>query len=141
LIETLVQQARSYVYTTAAPPAMAAAPRAALRLVAEGEDLRERLQASIARFRQGAAQLGLPCDRSTGGDDSPIQPLLLGSSVSAVRAAQALLERGLLVTAIRPPTVPEGTARLRVTLSAAHTGEQVDRLLDGLDDVLRSRDD
>jgi len=141
LIETLVQQARSYVYTTAAPPAVAAATRAALRLVADGDELRERLQASVQRFRRGAAQLGLLGEQSTGGEDSPIQPLLLGSSDRALRAAEALLALGLVVTAIRPPTVPEGSARLRVTLSAAHTGEQVDRLLDGLDNVLRSRDD
>jgi 8-amino-7-oxononanoate synthase len=146
LIETLVQQARSYVYTTAVPPAVAAATRTALRLVADGDELRERLQASIARFRRGAAQLGLLGEEasgegSTGGEDSPIQPLLLGSSELALRAAEALLDLGLVVTAIRPPTVPEGSARLRVTLSAAHTGEQVDSLVDGLDNVLRSRDD
>jgi 8-amino-7-oxononanoate synthase len=137
LIETLVQGARSYIYTTATPPALAAATRVALRLVRDGDGLRERLRGLIDRFRSGAAQLDLPLAVS----DTPIQPLLLGEAGMAVDAAAALLDLGFVVTAIRPPTVPEGGARLRVTLSAAHTGEQVDRLLDGLDNVLRSRDD
>ena len=133
LIETLVQKARSYIYTTAMPPAVAAATRVALRLVREGDERRAHLGALIARFRAGAAQLGLPLGES----DTPIQPLLLGQAGKAVDAAAALLDLGIVVAAIRPPTVPEGSSRLRITLSAAHSGEQVDRLLDALDRVLR----
>ena len=132
LIETLVQGARSYIYTTATPPALAAATREALRLVRDGDGLRERLRGLIDRFRSGAAQLDLPLAAS----DTPIQPLLLGEAGTAIDAAAALLDLGFVVTAIRPPTVPEGSSRLRVTLSAAHTDEQVDRLLDALKKVL-----
>lgn len=148
LVETLMQQARSYIYTTAAPPALAAATRAALRLVAAGDELRERLYDRIARFRRGAAQIGLtgagllaePAGADRGRPPTPIQPLMLGSSRRALQVAAALLERGFLVTAIRPPTVPDGSARLRVTLSAAHSEGQVDSLLNALDGVLRKRD-
>jgi 8-amino-7-oxononanoate synthase len=128
LIDGLVQFARSYIYTTAMPPALAAATRAAVELAQTADDCREHLAALIARFRHGATQLGLPLMDSP----TPIQPLLLGDPVRATTAAEALLERGLLVTAIRPPTVPQGQARLRITLSAAHTGSDVDRLLDAL---------
>lgn len=137
LIETLVQRARSYIYTTAAPPAVAAATRTALRLIggAEGEGLRDRLRLLTLQFRRGAEQLGL----SPGGEDTPIQPLLLGSAKRAVQAAEKLLELGFMVTPIRPPTVPEGSARLRVTLSAVHTEEQVDRLLNALNTVFKEQ--
>lgn len=149
LIETLVQRARSYIYTTAAPPAVAAATRAALRLIEDGEGLRQRLATLVTRFRDGAGQLGLtptgvpaePSGADRGNPATPIQPLLLGSSRRALRASGELLDAGFVVTAIRPPTVPEGSARLRVTLSAAHTEEQVDRLLNALDRVLRKRDE
>jgi 8-amino-7-oxononanoate synthase len=88
----------------------------------------------IARFRSGAQQLGLPLAES----NTPIQPLLLGSAARAVDAAAQLLESGFVVTAIRPPTVAEGSSRLRVTLSAAHTDEQLDSLLDALDAALKA---
>ena len=128
LIDGLVQFARPYVYTTAMPPALAAAACAAVE-IARGENWRrEKLQALIARFRAGAAQLGLPLMAS----HSAIQPLLLGDAQAALDAAQALEQRGLLVTAIRPPTVPQGQARLRITLSAMHEDEHVDQLLDAL---------
>lgn len=128
LIETLIQQARSYIYTTALPPALAEATRASLRLARTESWRRERLVALIARFRAGAEQLGLPLLPSA----TPIQPLLAGESARALAQSEALLARGLLVTAIRPPTVPEGGARLRITLSAAHSEEQIDRLLEAL---------
>ena len=128
LIETLIQKARTYIYTTATPPAVAAATRAALRLIQRDNWRREHLLALIARFRNGATQLGLQLM------DSPtaIQPIVLGEAAQALVASEALLQKGLLVTAIRPPTVPAGTARLRVTLSAAHSEQQVDQLLDAL---------
>ncbi|MBD8882151.1 8-amino-7-oxononanoate synthase [Rhodanobacter sp. 7MK24] len=128
VIDGLMQFARPYVYTTAMPPALAAAARAAVE-VARGETWRrEKLQSLIARFRAGAMQLGLPLMTS----HSAIQPLLLGDAQTALAAAQALEQRGLLVTAIRPPTVPQGQARLRITLSASHEDEHVDQLLDAL---------
>ena len=131
LIETLIQQARTYVYTTALPPALAEATRASLRLLQNGDDRRERLAMLIQRFRNGAAQLGLQLMAS----QTPIQPIVVGEAARAVTISEALLQRGILVTAIRPPTVPAGSARLRVTLSAAHSEAQVDRLLDALGEV------
>jgi 8-amino-7-oxononanoate synthase len=128
LIESLIQQARSYVYTTALPPALAEASRVSLRLVREESWRRERLRRLIERFRREAAQLGLPLMDSR----TPIQPLLAGSAQQAARWSRQLAGEGILVTAIRPPTVPEGSARLRVTLSAAHRDEQLTRLLDAL---------
>ncbi|HET8765643.1 MAG TPA: 8-amino-7-oxononanoate synthase [Rhodanobacter sp.] len=128
LIDGLTQFARTFVYTTAMPPALAAAGCTAVRLARDESWRREKLQALIARFRAGAAQLGLPLTDSP----SAIQPLLLGDADAALAAARQLEARGLLVTAIRPPTVPHGQARLRVTLSAAHDEAQVDRLLTAL---------
>jgi 8-amino-7-oxononanoate synthase len=128
LIETLIQRARPYVYTTASPPAVAEATREALRIAQSEEWRRERLRTLIARFRAGMEALGLPIMEST----TAIQPVPLGESARALRWSEALERRGLLVTAIRPPTVPAGSARLRVTLSAAHTEAQVDRLVDAL---------
>jgi 8-amino-7-oxononanoate synthase len=130
LIETLIQQARTFIYTTAPPPAIAWAARSALAIVRDGQHLRDRLSILISRFRSGAAQLGLRLMSS----ETPIQPLLVGEPATALRLSDALRRRGMLVTAIRPPTVPRGAARLRVTFSARHTPEQVDRLLDALGD-------
>jgi len=128
LIETLIQRAGSYIYTTAPPPALAEATRASLAIARRDGWRRERLQALIDRLRTGAAQLGLPlADSST-----PIQPLMAGSTDQALAWSQTLESAGILVTPIRPPTVPEGTARLRITLSAAHSETDVDRLLDAL---------
>ncbi|RRQ22106.1 8-amino-7-oxononanoate synthase [Thiohalobacter thiocyanaticus] len=132
LIETLIQQARSYVYTTAPPAALAEATRAALRLCREEGWRRDKLQALVGRFRTGAAQLGLPLMES----DTPIQPLLIGDTRAATRLSAALERAGILVPAIRPPTVPEGAARLRISFSAAHDEAQVDRLLDALGSAL-----
>ena len=128
LIETLIQSARTYVYTTAPPPAVAAAARAALALLGEEPWRRDRLRANITRFRAGAASLGLAPGPST----TPIQPLAIGDDRLAVGISERLFARGLWVTAIRPPTVPAGGARLRVTLSAAHDDAHIDRLLDAI---------
>ncbi|MBK1719733.1 8-amino-7-oxononanoate synthase [Thiocystis violacea] len=128
LIETLIQSARSYIYTTATPPALAEATLASLRIAARDDWRRERLGVLIAQFRAGAEQLGLALADS----QTPIQPLLAGSAARALRWSAALGEAGILVGAIRPPTVPEGTARLRITLSAAHSEADVERLLAAL---------
>ena len=132
LVETLIQQARTYIYTTAPPPAVAAATRAALQLVRADDWRREQLELLVRRFRAGAAQLGLRlCDSAT-----PIQPMLVGEAPAALHFSEALRDQGILVTAIRPPTVPDGTARLRITLSAAHSEAQVERLLDALERIV-----
>ncbi|HEY3646101.1 MAG TPA: 8-amino-7-oxononanoate synthase [Gammaproteobacteria bacterium] len=128
LIETLIQQARTYIYTTAAPAALAEASRTALKLVQTETWRRDHLNALIARFRSGATQLGLKLMEST----TPIQPLVVGEPDVALALSKRLKEQGILVAAIRPPTVPTGTARLRITLTAAHTEQQVDRLLAAL---------
>lgn len=131
LIETLIQQARSYIYTTAMPPAVAEATRASLQIVAAEEWRRERLQGLIARFRHGAQKIGLELMDS----ETPIQPVLLGSSKRANRWSEAFQREGILVGAIRPPTVPEGGARLRITFSASHSAAQVEALLAVLGEI------
>ncbi len=131
LIETLIQQARSYIYTTAMPPAIAEATRASLRLCIEEEWRRERLGSLVERFRQGARRIGLELMASS----TPIQPILLGSAALATRWSEALHRQGILVGAIRPPTVPEGSARLRITFTAAHSAAQVDVLLAVLEET------
>ncbi|WGK62234.1 8-amino-7-oxononanoate synthase [Halopseudomonas sp. SMJS2] len=132
LIETLIQFARPYIYTTSQPPAVAWATLKSLQLLRDESWRREHLARLIARFRAGASALGLQLmDSST-----PIQPLLVGDSARAMQLSAGLRERGILVTAIRPPTVPQGTARLRVTLSAAHSEADIDRLLEALQQTL-----
>lgn len=128
LIDTLVQRARTYIYTTALPPALAAASLESLRLLQEESWRREHLGQLINRFRIGAAQLELPLMAS----DSAIQPLLVGDAAKAMALSELLRDKGLLIGAIRPPTVPVGTSRLRITLSAGHTKAQVDQLLEQL---------
>lgn len=128
LIEYLIQRARTYIYTTALPPAVAVATRTALDLASEETWRREHLMHLIRRFRQGARQLGLDLLNSV----TPIQPVLVGDNRTALTASAGLEAKGFLVAAIRPPTVPVGTARLRVTLTAGHTETQVDRLLEAL---------
>lgn len=128
LIETLIQSARSYIYTTATPPALAEATLTSLAINRREHWRRERLAEWIDRFRTGATRIGLNLMDSP----TPIQPILAGSAEQALAWSAALEAAGLLVTAIRPPTVPEGTARLRVTLSAAHTADDIDRLLAAL---------
>ncbi|ARU86946.1 8-amino-7-oxononanoate synthase [Pseudomonas sp. M30-35] len=128
LIEALVQFARPYIYTTSQPPALACATLKSLELLRSEHWRREHLNALIKQFREGAQALGLQLmDSST-----PIQPIVIGDSGRAMRVSLMLRERGILVTAIRPPTVPAGSARLRVTLSAAHSTAQVDLLLAAL---------
>ncbi len=130
LVDALIQSARNYIYTTASPPAVAAATLEALAILREEPGRRAHLHALIERFRQGAQQLQLPLMDSI----SPIQPLLVGEPGAALALSEKLRARGVLVGAIRPPTVPAGTARLRITLSAAHSAAQVDTLLDCLAD-------
>ena len=132
LIEYLIQAARPFVFSTAPPPAIAAAARHGLRIVRDQQWRRDHLFSLITRLQQGAKRLGLALGPST----TPIQPLILGDDARALAVSEALLERGFLVSAIRPPTVPVGTARLRITLSAAHDEQQVDALLDALADIL-----
>lgn len=132
LIEYLVQRARTYIYTTALPPAVAAATRRALEIAAAEPWRRARVLAHAARFRRLCAAAGIALAPSA----TPIQPVILGDPATAVAASGALLARGFLVTAIRPPTVPAGTSRLRVTFSAAHQDSDVDRLAAALAEVL-----
>ena len=128
LIEWLLQRARPYVYTTATPPMLAHTLLKSLEIIAAEGERRELLARLVARLKQGCA--GLPWRLLP--SDTAIQPLLIGATDAAMHVADALLERGLMVPAIRPPTVPEGTARLRISLSAGHTLAQVDRLVDAL---------
>ncbi|MCP5019126.1 MAG: 8-amino-7-oxononanoate synthase [Ketobacter sp.] len=128
LIEFLIQSARSYIYTTAMPPSVAAASLASLEVLAAEPWRVERLQDLIGRFTRGALAMGLPMMPST----TAIQPLLVQDSEQALQLSATLLERGFLVGAIRPPTVPANAARLRITLSAAHSEQDIDDLLNAL---------
>jgi 8-amino-7-oxononanoate synthase len=130
--DPLVNRARSLVFSTALPPAIAEAALVALALLSgeEGETRRAKLRRSIARLAAGLRKLGLPASEAT-----PIFPLMLGAPEAALRAAAVLREKGLYVRPIRPPTVPEGTSRLRIALSAAHEEEHVERLLAALRDL------
>ncbi len=128
VIEALIQRARPYIYTTALPPAVAASAQAALDLVIAGDDRRATLFDNIRRFREGASALGLRLLPSP----TPIQAVVFGDASRAITASGHLRNRGLYVPAIRPPTVPQGSARLRVALSAAHGADDVDRLLEAL---------
>lgn len=129
VVETLIQQARSYVYTTAQPPAVAAATLASLKLVEREDWRRQHLQSLIQQFREGAQQLGLKLMPS----QTPIQPVLIGDDKQALALGKALEESRILVGVIRPPTVPNNTARLRITFSAAHSETHVDKLLAALE--------
>ena len=131
VIETLVQTARPYIFTTAAPPLVAEALRAALAIIRDEPGRREHLFVLIVGFRDGAR--GLPW--SLLASPTAIQPLVVGANETALRLAAALWERGFWVPAIRPPTVPAGTARLRITLTAAHTLADVDALAAALHEL------
>ncbi|MDH4275605.1 MAG: 8-amino-7-oxononanoate synthase [Gammaproteobacteria bacterium] len=131
LIETLIQESRPYIYTTATPPALAEATRASLRVVQTESWRREHLRELISTFRGGAQQLGLRLLDSA----TPIQPIIFGEAADALAASEKLRAQGVWVSAIRPPTVPAGSARLRVTLSAAHSIEHVERLLCALENA------
>lgn len=135
IIETLLQTARTYVYTTASPPLLACALQESLALIRGEPQRRERLRTLIARFRAGAAALPwrvLP-------SQTAIQALWVGDNQSALRLSEALWQRGLWIPAIRPPTVPKGSARLRITLSAAHSDAEVTQLLGALDELAGCR--
>lgn len=135
LIETLIQKARTYIYTTALPAAVAEATRASLKIVIEENWRRDKLKTLSERFRRGAEHLGLTLMASS----SAIQPILIGDSQTAVDISNTLLNAGFLVSAIRPPTVPQGSARLRVTFSALHQEQHVDQLLDALAKIIAGR--
>ena len=128
LVEYLCQRARTYVYTTATPPFLAHALRRSLDLVRSEAWRRARLRELIARLKSDLEVLPWKLLPS----ETPIQPLLIGESREAVRASDALRGRGILVPAIRPPTVPRGAARLRISLSADHTREDVEALVSAL---------
>ena len=132
LVDGLVQFARPFVFTTAMPPARAAASRAALGVARHEHWRRDKLATLVAHFRRGATARGFALVDSR----TPIQPLLLGDAARAVQAAQALEALGFWVPAIRPPTVPDGAARLRITFSALHDERDVAALLDALDQSL-----
>ncbi len=129
VIDWLVQKARPYIYTTASPPMLAACLLESLRQIEAGDARRAQLRSHVAQLREGLAglKLGTLMDSTT-----PIQPLLIGENVKALQLSQALLQRGLLVPAIRTPTVPAGTARLRITLSAAHGRDDIAQLVEAL---------
>jgi 8-amino-7-oxononanoate synthase len=131
VINYLINQSRSYIYTTATPPALSVALLASLKLIREGDARRARLQSLIVQLKQGL--VGLPWALME--SDTAIQPLLVGENQAALDLSLALRERGLWVAAIRPPTVPEGTARLRITLSAAHTSAEVAQLVEALHEL------
>jgi 8-amino-7-oxononanoate synthase len=135
LIELLIQRARSYVYTTALPQPVAAATRAALRLARQETWRRQRVLALTARFRAAAREAGVPLADSA----TPIQPIPLGGAQAAMAAQYALREAGFWVVAIRSPTVPAGSERLRITLTAGHQESQVDALVDRLSRICAAR--
>ena len=128
LVEHLAETARPYIYTTALPPAQAAASLAAVKLARREHWRREKLRALAERLRTGARVAGFELMPS----ETPIQPLVVGDDAATLAMARALEEQGFWVAAIRPPTVPEGSARLRITLSALHGAEEVDALLEAL---------
>jgi 8-amino-7-oxononanoate synthase len=132
LIELLIQRARTYIYTTAMPAAVAEATRVSVRLAQTEDWRRQKLADLVIRFQQGLTQLGIkPVDSTT-----PIQPIVLGDSQRAIQISNGLKQLGFWVTAIRPPTVAKGTARLRVTFSSDHQNVHIDRLLEALDQLL-----
>ena len=128
LIETLIQNARTYIYTTALPPAVAVATSASLQIVRDENWRREKLRELIALFRDGAETMGLRLLPSS----TPIQPVLMDSESQALTIANRVEDQGMLIIPIRPPTVPAGTSRLRITLTANHSNDDVDALLDAL---------
>lgn len=128
LIGHIAETARPYLYTTAPAPALAAAMRASLKLLRNESWRRAKLASLVARFRRGAVRAGLPIQESY----TPIQPLVLGDNERALAASRGMEALGFLVGAIRPPTVPDGQARLRITISAMHGEQDVDALVAAL---------
>ena len=136
-IAHVAETARPYLFSTAPAPAMAAAMRASLRLIRSQPWRRAKLASLVARFRRGASARGLPLQESF----TPIQPIVLGDNTRALAASKSLETQGYLVSAIRPPTVPDGQARLRVTLGCDHSEADVDGLLNALAEAVKSRPD
>jgi 8-amino-7-oxononanoate synthase len=128
LIEWLIQRARTYIFTTASSPIIAGALLASIDLIEMGDARRAHLQRLIVRLQEGLANTRWNLLPST----TAIQPIVIGENEEALQVTEALYKQGIWVPAIRPPTVPKGTARLRVSLSAAHTVEHVDRLIEAL---------
>lgn len=128
LIETIIQQARTYIYTTAMPAAIAEATRYSLNIIQNESRHLNNLNNNIAYFKSCCTELELPIENS----ETAIQPMIIGDDKAALQISQDLFESGFLVTAIRPPTVPEGTSRLRITLSAKHTHDHIDQLINAL---------
>jgi 8-amino-7-oxononanoate synthase len=133
--EYLVNRARTFIYSTALPPPAVSAASAALALAAgkEGDRRRERLGALCREFRAGVRQIGFEVPNPPEGAEVPIFPIIVGGAGEALALADHMLEAGVFLLAIRPPTVPEGTSRLRATLMATHTGAQIGRALDALE--------
>ncbi len=134
LIETLIQSARSYIYTTAMPPALVAAVLKSLDLVKTENWRREKLFDLVQRFREKAAGRGIPLSENAYG---PIQPVIIGDSIEAMKISEELAGKGIKISAIRPPTVPKESARLRITFSAAHEEDHIDSLVIALSEVLK----
>lgn len=132
VIDWLIQKARPYIYTTASPPLLAACLLESLHQIEAGDARRERLRGHILQLREGLASLKIGTLMPSG---TPIQPLLIGTNADTMQLSYSLLQRGLLVPAIRTPTVPVNTARLRITLSAAHSADDVAQLIEALHDV------
>jgi 8-amino-7-oxononanoate synthase len=137
LVGHVAETARPYLFSTAPAPAMAAAMRASLKLIRTESWRRAKLASLVARFRRSAASLALPLHEST----TPIQPLILGSNARALAVSKSLEQQGYLVSAIRPPTVPEGQARLRITLSVDHAERDIDGLLGALVEAVKASPD
>jgi 7-keto-8-aminopelargonate synthetase-like enzyme len=135
MMDTLVNKARGFIYSTALPPASVGAALEAIRLVQVDAKPRERLWANMAYFAQAVTQLGLG-DHIPLPLKSPIVPVMIGGNADTLRVSEALLEAGYFVLGIRPPTVPPGTARLRIALNALHTAEQLDGLVRTLAHIL-----
>ncbi|MCY3825614.1 MAG: 8-amino-7-oxononanoate synthase [Nitrospinae bacterium] len=139
VVDYLVNKARPYIYSTSLPPAVAAASCAALRVAqgAEGERRRENLANLCARFRAGLRHIGVRVSEQPPGAEVPIFPIIVKDTEKTLALAEHLMEAGVYLLAIRPPTVPEGTSRLRATLMATHTEAQIDRTLDALESGLK----
>ena len=132
IVDWIMQTASSYLFTTAAPPLIAHATLTALAQVRDGDALRRRLQDNITHFRKGAAEIATKHDWSLFESATAIQPIIIGDNAAALAVSEALLQAGIWAPVIRPPTVPEGTTRLRISLSAAHTFDDIDCLLGAL---------
>jgi 7-keto-8-aminopelargonate synthetase-like enzyme len=139
VVDYLINCSRSFIYSTALPPAVVASAGAALELAMgeEGERRRGRLYNLCRRFRAGLVRIGFEMPTPTEGVEVPIFPIVVGDAKRALTLADHMLASGFLMLAIRPPTVPEGTSRLRATLMATHTEEHIDRALDVLENGLK----